>query len=193
MERKDILELLRKIIAEETRYLRHYIAQVVDIEDPDSQGKVRATVPALGWDTDEVAPWIFPRAMNSLQTPKVGQWIEVYFLNGDRNKPVYVGQAVEMEDSSPTLYEGDTDNQVLFEDPDNGEGIRYKKGEGLLEIFQAVEAAVLGDTLKTHLDNIKLYLDSHVHPGVMSGGASTSISTPSPLVPTITSSKVKLE
>ena len=206
MERKTLLELIRKIITDETRYLRHYLGKVVDDDDPDKQGKVRAQIPELGWDTDDVAPWIPPRALNALQTPKKDQWIEVYFMRGNRDFSVYMGQATEMENSLPELFEGDIDNQVLFEDAENKEGIRYKREDGLLEIFSAEQAAVLGDILDQHIDDLKTWVDAHSHavicaaPGtpVQSGPPTlpppaAPVPDPSPSVPDFLSDKVKLQ
>ena len=125
METKTILELFRKIIAEETRFLRHYSAQVVDVNDPVKKGRVKATVPWIGWDTDEKAPWFYPRQKEGLTTPKVGQWIEVYFMNGNKNEGRYLGLALEMEDTRPSLYDGLPTTHVPFEDPDSKVGIKY--------------------------------------------------------------------
>jgi len=59
------------------------------------------------------------------------------------------------------------------------------------------EAMVLGTTLKSYLDSLKTSLDTHTHTVPITGAAGTTASTPplvpSPAVPTIESSKHKLD
>ncbi len=116
MEQKDLLEIIKKIIKNELRFYGHYLGQVVDTKDPEGIGRVLATVPQLSWDTADVAPWCSPRQQSGLVTPVVGQWIEVYFMDGDIDKPRYHGNATEMENSLPTEHKGKASNQVIFED-----------------------------------------------------------------------------
>ncbi len=57
----------------------------------------------------------------------------------------------------------------------------------------ATEAAVLGDTLTNWMGQVTQFLATHVHPGVMPGGASTSPVNAAPTQPVVTSTKVKVE
>lgn len=58
----------------------------------------------------------------------------------------------------------------------------------------ATQFLAFGDAIQTHFGDIKTWLDAHVHPGVLAGAASTGVATPpSPVVPTVKSSKHKVE
>jgi len=122
---KDLLALIRKIIAQETIWLRHYIGEVKNTLDPEQLGRVNVTVPMLGFDTEDSGFWCYPRDKNALLTPKAGDWVEVYFLNGDRDRPVYLGKANEIAGMLPKNYDKIATTQILFEDPDNKIMLRY--------------------------------------------------------------------
>lgn len=124
---------LRKIVREELRYLRHYIGQVVDNQDPSTKGRVRVKIADLGWDTNDKSPWCWPRQLHALDVPKVDEWVEVYFINGDRARAVYLGQASEILEQIPDGYTSPA-KRVLFQDPDSGDKIEYDSQGQILDI-----------------------------------------------------------
>jgi hypothetical protein len=116
---KTLLEIFRRIIWTETRWLRHYLAQVVNVTDSDNRGQVRVICFDLGYTSEDNGLWCSPRNKNGLITPKVGDWVEIYFMGGDKNRPVFIGQANDMEGMLPKNYDGKATTQVLFEDGEN--------------------------------------------------------------------------
>jgi len=159
--RAELLQLIRK----ETEFLRHYIGEISDIEDPLKLGRVKVMIVERGWDTDDLAIWCYPRFINSLSIPNKGDWVEVYFIDGDSTRPVWVGIAHEMADMIVKNYDGNTDTHILFEDPkDESNYIKYDASGKQLDLLtdgnkitmiEGDEPFVLGDTLKTELDKDK--------------------------------------
>jgi len=86
---------------------------------------VLVTIPMLGWDTQEKGQWARPRQMHGLSVPKVGEWVEVYFIDGSVNTLAYMGIAIEMDQMKPKNYTG-TSLHVLWEMPgDKEQVIKY--------------------------------------------------------------------
>lgn len=162
---RSLYGLIAEVIRSETRYLRHFIGQVKDTKDILNKGRVLVIIPILGWDTPARGSWCWPRDKHSMSIPKVDDWVEVYFLNGDRNVPVYLGKADEMLDQTPVAYEGNTDIHVLFESPNNVQKIVYDENGDTLKIGEDEEPFVLGDQLEDYLINIiKSTYNTHTHP-----------------------------
>lgn len=183
MEDPTLTGQLRRLIWEEMRFHMHYIGEVVDNQDPDTKGRVRVKIPDIGWDTNAKGQWCWPRQLHAMDVPKVGEWVEVYFIAGDRNRAVYMGQAVEITGQLPIAY-SDPDKRLLFQDPDSGDNIQYdSQAEALL--FTASEIHLNGDgkhlvtfeDLDTALSNFKTSISSsisgaitgHTHSGVTTG------------------------
>jgi len=143
-------------IKRETVYLRHYIGEVVDNEDSLKKGRIKVTLPELGFLSKDLSIWCNPRQGHGLSVPKVGSWVEVYFINGDPEKPVYLYLASEIAENTPKGYTGDVKQHVLFEDPDDENGlILYENNGTKLTFFKGDESFVLGDTAQTELDKDK--------------------------------------
>ena len=193
----DNLDLLRQVVIRETKFLRHYLGRVLDDQDTLGRGRVKVEVAELGWIGEARGAWVWPRDKASMIPAKVGQWVEVYFMNGKAERGVYLGIAQEHIGNLPAAY-GSPAEPVLFESPVTGDRVVYSEsGESLsvvvgkliallaerLEFGSATEAMVLGDQLQAHLEALKTWADTHVHPGVTSGGASTAApaaASPSP-------------
>jgi hypothetical protein len=130
---RDILNVMRRVVYDETKFLRHYAGKVLDNEDPDTKGRVKCQVLDLGWgingaaDDSTTGAWCWPRAIHSMDIPKVGEWVEVYFMSGDRNRPVYIGQLAEMTGQLPEGYSQGL--RVLMQDPDTGDSDIYDTDE----------------------------------------------------------------
>jgi len=149
----DLYGELTKIIQRETIYLRHYMGEVVDTNDKLKKGRVKATIPELGFISKDLSIWCNPRQGHSLSVPKVGAWVEIYFLNGDSTMPVYLHLASNVKDNTPKGYTGDTKKHVLFEDPVSEDGIiLYDNNGNKITFLKGEESFVLGDTAKTELD-----------------------------------------
>jgi hypothetical protein len=146
----DIKGLISEIIREETVFLRHYIGEVVDNSDLLNKGRVLVTIAELGFDEPSAGMWCYPRQGNSISIPEVGSFVEVYFMGGDPNRPVYLHYASEMVEMLPTQFTSSS-IRVIFESPVTNESIKYNDEDSNLTFLEGTEAYVLGDTLKTEI------------------------------------------
>lgn len=149
---RTIYELIANIVKQETKYYKHYIGEVMDNQDELNVGRVLVAVPDLAWTTQDKAAWAYPRQLNALKIPKIGQWVEIYFLNGDKTKPVYLGNTPEIKKQIPAAYIGDTKEQVLYQNPETEQKIIYNETDDELKIGEASESFVKGDTFKADLN-----------------------------------------
>lgn len=191
----DLYEIIRNIIYEETKMLKHYVCKVVVNTDPLKKGRVKVLIPELNIDTPDVAIWCYPRQSRGLSIPKVSEYVEVWFINGEIERAVYMTTCFEL---TTQLIKNitTTTKHVLFESPKSiVDVIEYDEGQGLFTICKGTEKAILGDKLKTYLtDFVNTTFNTHVHSGVLAGGANTGVPTVLGTPPTdvILSTKVKL-
>lgn len=169
--------MICEIVRQETIYLRHYIGQVLSRLDSLNIGSVQVSVPELAWFTPDTAPWCYPRQLHSMVVPEVGEWVEVYFLNGDRNRPVYMSMCNELKKDDntfniPTWYTGDPTQRIIYQSPTSLKGIMLNDTSGELKIdattIMLIEAStepfVLGTQLNTFLTNlINTTFNTHTH------------------------------
>lgn len=134
---------LAEVVRRETRYLRTYWAEVIDVNDPQAKGRVKVTIPMLGWDTDATGAWCQPRDLHRMVVPAVGDFVAVGFLEGDQDRPYYFGLAHELGEQTPPGFDGPT-KVVLYEDAD-----------GKLSVVLDAEAETLTIT-DTHGNTITL-------------------------------------
>ena len=145
---KTLIQALRRLILTETLWLRHYIGKVEVVENKDDKGKgmLKVSVEALSI-TKENGLWCFPRDKNSMSLPKQGDFVEIYFINGDQHTPVYMGGANEMDGMPPKNYK-DEKTHVLFEDPESDKGaLTYKSGDKQFDML-GTKFTVFGDALE---------------------------------------------
>lgn len=141
-ETDDYGEIL-SIIEEETLYLRHYIGKIVDIEDTLNQGRVKILIRELGFEDESLGIWAYPRQGASMIIPEVGSWAEIYFINGDRSRPVYLYPATEINETGLINYSGDTTKEYIFESPsDETADILYDTGAEVLTFLQGEDNPV---------------------------------------------------
>lgn len=177
MEKKTLLEEIQKIIRAEVRFLRHYYGEVISITDREKKGRVQVKIPELGWLDKAASPYVSPRAPTGLLTPRVGQTVEVYFMGGKKHRPVFLGIATEMDEGIPSLFTGDTQKQVLFEDAEKKEGVVYNRTTGQLELFGASEFAAMGEANLNFLTSLVNALNNfftsvfQTHTHVLAGSA----------------------
>ncbi|MDR2193879.1 MAG: phage baseplate assembly protein V [Treponema sp.] len=152
----DLISVLRKLIAEETVYLRQYEGTVIDDQDPKSLGRLKIQIPELVWETANTIPWAYPEHGLNTVVPPVGKSAVVYFLKGNRDHPVYRGGTSERADSRLTEYKN-PNTVVIFEDDNilflwdrtekafkitiNNNEIKFDNGDNL-EIKAAVKVTV---------------------------------------------------
>jgi hypothetical protein len=146
----DDYEALKNFLDEELLYYRHYIGKIVDTQDELNFGRVKISIEELGMDTPALGIWCSPRQGHSMSIPKVGDYAEVYFINAERGRPVYLFPASEINFNCPTTYKGDIAKSIIFESKDTSkDNITYK--EGKLTLLSGEESFVLGDSQKEQL------------------------------------------
>lgn len=185
----SVYGMIVEIVRQETLYLRHYMGQVLSQTDELNIGMVQVSVPELGWTTSDLAPWCYPRQLHSMSVPEVGEWVEVYFLNGDMNRPVYITNCTELKKDDnkncvPEWYVGDPKLRVIYQSPLSKKGIKLDDTQNILTIDEenivlidgSTEPYVLGNKLNTFLTNmITAEIAFHTHPYVDTPiGASTT-------------------
>lgn len=136
---RDLLTIIQRLIAKETVFLRHYIGKVLNndcslIPELLNTGMVQIAIYDLGYDSADIAFWCSPRNKNAMVSPKVGDWVEVYFINGDRDRPVFIADAQEISGQLPKNYDGKPTTQLLFEDNNNQIHIKFDELLNILEI-----------------------------------------------------------
>jgi len=151
---RDLRGLIASVVKEETRWLRHYIGQVQVNVDPLVRGRVSATIPELGLLTPEEALWCYPRQGYSMNVPKINDYVEIYFMAGDPNRPVYMAIASEVTGMDVSSFNGLASDRVIFESPVTGENIKYDDILRRLTFLEGTEAFVKGDELKTQLQTV---------------------------------------
>lgn len=119
MELRNLVDIIRRIVRQETIWQRIYKGKVVNNIDPRKTGRVLVVIYDLGFDTPEKGFWCSATDKNSLSVPDINSWVRVFFENGDRNQAKYFGQALEMEDQIPENFKSLPSSHVLFEDPNN--------------------------------------------------------------------------
>ena len=154
----DFDGIIRSIVWEETKYLRHYVAEVKKNTDELMSGRILVVIPSLGWDTEDKGQWARPRYTHGLSVPKVGEWVEVYFIDGSVNNLAYMGTALEMLNMKPLNYTGPT-MHVLWEMPgDQEQVIKYNADEKKATLkFDKLDIDIV-DTLAVTADT-KVTLD----------------------------------
>lgn len=139
---RDFLSLMRKIIQSETLWHVPRIGKVKDVSDPKKKARILVTIPSLvtvqgspsSEDNASLGFWCSPRDKNSLTTPAVNDWVEVTFLDGNRDLPRYSGLACEVQDMLPKNYDGRASTHIVFEDPENKVHVKYDQITRVLEI-----------------------------------------------------------
>jgi hypothetical protein len=129
MNKKDEYQILKNIVLRETLYMRHYLGKVLDNQDPINKGRVKVALDDLGWSQ---GIWAKPRVKMSV--PAVGKWVDVFFINNDKDRPVYLSIAFENQDMIPKNYDGQPTTHIIFEDNTNQVHIKYDETGNLMEI-----------------------------------------------------------
>ena len=163
-------EALRGIIARATRYDRTYMAKVLTDLDPEGKGRVQIAIPDLGILTLAEGVWAdveMPIGVNV--SPKVNDWVAVYFLSGDPSKPCVRGRTSIVKDNLPkntnrkqVFYEDD--NTKIYYDETNSElsiDTKYKmtvkiEGDTNIEIKGKTNLKSNGDVTLESSGNVEI-------------------------------------
>jgi len=140
---RDIYSLLKRIIYNETLYLRHWLGKVIDDQDPSKRGRVKVTVGDLGFLQDGQALWCSPRQGYSVTPPTQGEWVEVYFMGGDQRRPVYLVGAGEVTGNMPAAFTDPKTTRVIWQDTKNGDSLVYNQTDQVYTLTVGKYAIVL--------------------------------------------------
>ena len=180
--KRELYDLLVKIVERETRYLRAYVGKVLSTDDDQQKGRVLAVVAGLGWVGQDKAAWCWPRDKHGISVPAVGEYVEVSFLNGDGNWPFYRGLAGEVAGMVPAAYAGDPALHVLFQDPATGDSIQYDERTGRIAVLGNGDNLVTYSALAAVFSSLATWLNAHVH----TGGTISGLTGPVPPTGVIT-------
>lgn len=98
-----------------SRHYGKYRGIVTDNVDPDNQGRIKATVPALfddaatGWAMPSVP--FAPQSAGMLMLPEIGSNVWIEFENGDTSYPIWTG-CWWPQNNAPSIASADV--KVLF-------------------------------------------------------------------------------
>lgn len=126
---QDELEVIKNLIKKETIYLRHYDAQVVSVEEvvigTTKTFRVWCLPHDLGCQTINEAIGAYPRQGKSVLRPTIGEYVELYFLKGDPDFPVFLYPVSENNGSgsldtktplTDIIYQSkDTVGEIIFD------------------------------------------------------------------------------
>lgn len=196
LDAKEIYGIIEEVVEEVTLYLRHYIGKVVDNQDITRVGRVKVAIEELGFDTPDLGIWCQPRQGHAMTVPVINSYVEVYFINGERERPVYIFPATEIMKTKPKSYIGDVRQHIIFESPEQqADNILFDAKQRLLTILEGSESAVLGDALLSWItDFITNVFNAHKHSGVTVGAGVTGIPDLTGTAPSdILSSNIKVK
>jgi hypothetical protein len=142
--------MIREIVLEETKFLRHYFGKVVRTDDPENGGKIMVEIETLGWcPPNGIGAWCHPRQINhNLSLPSIGEMVEIYFMEGDLDKPVYLGTPLEIKSSDgssqvPAML-STSDKHVIFQDPaKSGDYMIYDSSKRVYTISAAGNTIII--------------------------------------------------
>lgn len=152
---------IANIVRKETQWLRHYVGTVLNNIDPLKEGRLLIEIPELEWIGPE-AVWASPRFLHEVKIPKIKEPVEIYFINMDMNRPVWLGLAGELKKGFSKNHTGVPTQAFIYENPTTGHSIKYDELLGKITIESlliefgkdAVEPAVLGTALVTYLTTL---------------------------------------
>ena len=189
---QDLIGMLRELIQEETKWLRHYQGKVLKNQDPEGYNRVLVSIPELGWVDEKMAFWAFPRDKNGVSLPDVGANVEIYFMNGNPSRPVYLGLAWEGYNRSPVVknFDGKPSTHILFEDPKSKDSyVKYSGGSYKilgkdLTLLEGTEPFVLGTQLNTFLTTLVANINVALGTKLNGSGSTGTLTPPSGILST---------
>lgn len=173
MNDTDVIEVIRRIVRRELIWYRHYWGVVLSTQDRLGVGRVQVQVPDLRWNDQTTAPWCMPRYNPGISVPRQGSKVEIYFVEGNPARPVWLGRVPELGEvvkalSRPTMH-------VLFEDEVTGDAVTYDEQSGIFAFRGSGDNLVTYNALVSALNTwcSTGALGVHVHTGVTTGSGSS--------------------
>src|SRR5271157_4675861 len=112
----DLTGMLKYLIERETIYMKHYDGKVINNVDQYKRGRVQVSVERLGWTVDSITPWCYPRQFNAMSIPPIDSYVEVYFMEGDPSRPVYIYPSTELSGQVPSGFSGLPTDDLVYQD-----------------------------------------------------------------------------
>ena len=176
----ELDDVVGKLVRRYLMWYRHYWGTVLSTADRLQVGRVQVQIPELRWNDQTTAPWCMPRYNPGISVPPQGSIVEVYFVEGNPSRPVWIGRVPE-QGETVKAYTG-PGVHVLFQDKTTGDAVLYNESDGTVQIIGNGDNLVTYSALATVFSNLATWLNAHVHTGVTTGpgssgppGASVSI------------------
>lgn len=158
--RGNVYGIIKDLVAESARFAVPYRGVVVNVEDPEGRGRVKCSVPELGWVIDSACPWCEPEYVNDgISVPRVDDVVKVWFMAANPAAPYYGGRLGEIKGQKPTEYS--RGKRVPWQSPDGDAPIVYDETTKMLDVVDGGKAAArLDDATKIDLttDSVNLPL-----------------------------------
>ena len=165
---KDEYSTLLKTMREELKYYVPYEGQVLSTTDSTNTGMLQCSVPYLGRLTQDQAIWCkseFPAGI--YRVPKVGAWVKIYFMGGDRNRPYWGPLIAGFQNNNPQNMKSNQIN-ALYEDANNTFYIKHDtqgntvtvEGDNCTVKVTAKEIDLANGTVTIKLVNDEISLDN---------------------------------
>lgn len=161
---RTILSSIAEVVLLQTKYLRHYDGQVLETRIENDVLEVKCSVLSLGWYAAETAPWCQARSVNRGSTkPEVDDWVEIYFMNSDMNRPVWLGMQSNLSGPKAT----DT-KDIIYE-----KGASFIVAEdGVLTLEdEAIEIIADGEAAARETDSVEAIVPANTFIVSVSGGS----------------------
>jgi len=111
----DELGAIKQVFSKLTIYMREWEGTVIKNDDPLNLGRIKVSIPQLGWQNDNEIPWIMPRYRNNQITPQIDTMVVVGFFDGTIQTPYYDSRTPLFRDNRLSAYEN-PNTVVLFQD-----------------------------------------------------------------------------
>jgi uncharacterized protein involved in type VI secretion and phage assembly len=198
------------------RFYGKYRGTVVDVEDPETLGRIKIRVPEVYGSV--VSPWALPCApyagpgLGFYAIPPVGAGVWVEFEAGDPSRPIWTGGWWGRNDppqdqagsaASPPLKVWRSEKGLLLALDDDGSTATLSDGNGnnlvtikandgevrvqaTAKVVIATHPLVFGDSLLSYLNNLVSVFSSHTHPFETCLGIPVTPAPPAPPFPPAT-------
>ena len=193
---EDFEGLIRDIIRDECKYFGAMMGQVTSTDDELKQGRIQVIIPALGHYNQNNAIWVCSRDKHLISVPIVGDWVEIRFMDGHRDRAYYCGICNQVAEQTLKNYDGNRTTHILFENPnESSEYIKYDEVKkeldiliNLVKVNAGSDFAVKFTALNTALQNLitamstPMIVTGSVTSGLGIGGSVSGTATWTPAV-----------
>jgi len=138
MNAYEVREVVQQEVRRALMFYRHYWGTVLSTDDRLGIGRIQVSLPDLRLTTRDSAPWCAPRYAPGVTVPYIGSVVEVYFVEGNSSRPVWLGRVPEQAERLASYSSGVA---VLHEDQGSGDAITYDSQEKKYHVTSGGAAA----------------------------------------------------